>query len=188
MIRQTSWSILNDRINAIRAKQGRKPVRLNYLSHEGIRLPNGYTVTYGTDEQVKQGASGAKDYFGDTVIVLNAAFQVVWAWDTFDYLDINRQTIPATCTREDKLARSNTSRNSQTDSSTRPRSIGPTRIPSATIRRTATWSSPCAISRGPSKSPTRTEPETVTSSGSSDSAAVSRYRGIPCNGLVFRTA
>ncbi len=99
VIRQTSWSILNDRINASRAKQGRKPVRLNYLSHEGIRLPNGYTATFGTDEQVKQGASGTKDYFGDTVIVLNAAFQVVWAWDTFDYLDINRQTIPATCTR-----------------------------------------------------------------------------------------
>ncbi len=99
VIRQTSWAVLNDRINAIRATQGLPPVRLNYLSHEGIRLPNGYTATYGTNEQVKHGASGTKDYFGDTVIVLDAEFQPVWAWDSFDHLDINRQTIPATCTR-----------------------------------------------------------------------------------------
>lgn len=96
-IRRTSWSIINDRVNAIRARQRRPLVRLNYLSHEGIRLPNGYTATLASNEQVKHLSSGIKDVFGDTVIVLDTHFQVVWAWDAFDYLDVNRMTIPATC-------------------------------------------------------------------------------------------
>lgn len=97
VIRQTSWAIMNDRVNDLRAKQGGRPVRLNFLSHEAIRLPNGYTATLATNEQVKHLTSGTKDVFGDTVIVLDTHFQVVWAWDAFDYLDINRITLPATC-------------------------------------------------------------------------------------------
>ena len=97
VIRQTSWSILNDRVNVLRAKQGRPLVRLTFLSHEGIRLPNGYTATLATNEQVKQLTSGTQDVFGDTLVVLDTHFQVVWAWDAFDYLNINRATIHATC-------------------------------------------------------------------------------------------
>ncbi len=97
VIRQTSWSIMNDRVNAIRAKQGLPLVRLNFLSHEGIRLPNGYTATLATNEQVKKLTSGTKDVFGDTVVVLDTHFQVVWAWDAFDHLDVNRATLQATC-------------------------------------------------------------------------------------------
>ncbi len=97
VIRQTSWAILNDRINALRAKQGGRPVRLNFISHEGIRLPNGYTVTLVTNEQVKHLNSGTKDLFGDTVVVLDTHFQVAWAWDAFDYLDVNRSSISGTC-------------------------------------------------------------------------------------------
>lgn len=96
-VRQTSWAIMNDEINALPARRGRPPVRLNYISHEGIRLPNGYTATLATNEQVKHLTSGIKDMFGDTVIVLNTHFQAVWAWDAFDYLDVNRMTIPALC-------------------------------------------------------------------------------------------
>jgi hypothetical protein len=97
LIKQTSWSVVNDSVNAIRAKQGRPLVRLNSFSHEAIRLPNGYTVTAGTNEQVKQTSSGTQDVFGDTVIVLDQQFQPVWAWDAFDYFDINRRTIVSNC-------------------------------------------------------------------------------------------
>ncbi len=97
LVRQTSWAIVNDRVNAMRAKRGRSPVRLSYISHEAIRLPNGYTAMIVTDEQVKQLTSGVQDVFGDAIVVLDTHFQVVWAWDAFDYLDVNRGTIRTIC-------------------------------------------------------------------------------------------
>jgi arylsulfate sulfotransferase len=97
VIRSTTWAVLNDKVNALRAKQGGSKVRLNFLSHEAIRLPNGYTVTLATNEQVKNLTSGTQDVFGDMVIVLDTNWQVVWAWDAFDYLDVNRMTLAGTC-------------------------------------------------------------------------------------------
>ena len=97
VIRSTSWSVVNDEVNALRAKQGGSQVHLDFFSHEGIRLPNGYTVTLVTDEQVKHLNSGTQDVLGDMVIVLDANWQVVWAWDAFDYLDVNRNTLAITC-------------------------------------------------------------------------------------------
>ncbi len=99
VIRQTSWVILNDEINALRAGQHNSLVNLNFISHEGIRLPNGYTVTLVTDEQVKDQGNGPVDVLGDAVVVLDTNWQVVWAWDAFDLLDIHRKSIilPGTC-------------------------------------------------------------------------------------------
>src|SRR6185437_3701973 len=99
VIRRTSWAVVNDEINSLRARQGGSPVRLNFFSHEAIRLPNGYTVTMATDEEVKNLKSGTQDVFGDVIIALDANWQVVWAWDSFDYLDINRMTIGGTCVK-----------------------------------------------------------------------------------------
>lgn len=97
VIRQTSWAILNDEINALRASQGGSQVRLNFISHEAIRLPNGYTVTMVTDEQVKKRNSGTVDFLADMIVVLDTNWQVIWAWDSFDYLDINRMTLGGMC-------------------------------------------------------------------------------------------
>ena len=99
VIRSTSWAVVNDKVNALRTQQGGSQVRLNFFSHEAIRLPNGYTVTMATDEQVKHLTSGTQDVFGDIIIALDTNWQVVWAWDSFDYLDINRMTIGATCVK-----------------------------------------------------------------------------------------
>jgi arylsulfate sulfotransferase len=94
IIRSTSWAVVNDEVNALRATQHASQVRLNSFSHEAIRLPNGYTVTMATDEQVKNLKTGTQDVFADVVIVLDNNWQVVWAWDSFDYLDLNRITLP----------------------------------------------------------------------------------------------
>lgn len=100
VIRSTSWSTVNDQINVLRANQGRSQVRLNFFSHEAFRLPNGYTVTMATDEEVKNlKKSGTQDVFGDVIIALDTNWQVVWVWNSFDHLDINRITLPATCTK-----------------------------------------------------------------------------------------
>jgi Arylsulfotransferase (ASST) len=50
-----------------------------------------------TDEQVKNLRTGTQDVFADVVIVLDNNWQVVWAWDAFDYLDLNRMTLPGIC-------------------------------------------------------------------------------------------
>ena len=97
VIRSTSWAVVNDEINYLRAMQGGSQVRLNFFSHEGIRLPNGYTVTLATDEEVKNLRTGTQDVFGDVVVVLDTNWQVVWAWDAFDYLDVNRMTFGGNC-------------------------------------------------------------------------------------------
>ena len=91
--------MVNDKVNALRASQGGSQVRLNFFSHEAIRLPNGYTVTMATDEQVKHLTSGTQDVFADMIIALDTNWQVVWAWDAFDYLDVNRMTIGGTCVK-----------------------------------------------------------------------------------------
>ena len=99
VIRSTSWSVVNDEVNTLRASQHNSQVRLNFFSHEAIRLPNGYTVTMATDEQVKKLTSGTQDVFADVIIALDTNWQVVWAWDSFDYLDLNRMTIGNICVR-----------------------------------------------------------------------------------------
>ncbi len=99
VIRQTSWVILNDEINALRAGQHNSMVKLDSITHEGLRLPNGYTALLVTDEEVKDQGSGPVDVLGDAVVVLDTNWQVAWAWDAFDLLDIKRQAVilPFTC-------------------------------------------------------------------------------------------
>ncbi|HSU58610.1 MAG TPA: aryl-sulfate sulfotransferase [Bryobacteraceae bacterium] len=93
IIRETNWSIANQELNTIRAAQGKSPARLIYFSHEGYRLPNGYTATLATDEEVRDQGSGPVDVLGDVVLILDRNFQVVWAWDAFDHLDIKRKAL-----------------------------------------------------------------------------------------------
>jgi hypothetical protein len=99
IVRSTSWAVVNDYVNQVRALQRLPPVRFNFFSHDALRLPNGYTVILATNEQVKTlEKGGTQDVLGDTVAVLNTDLQVVWTWDAFDFLDVNRQTIGAPCT------------------------------------------------------------------------------------------
>jgi hypothetical protein len=99
IVRSTSWAVVNDEVNDLRATQGGSQVRLNFFSHDAIRLPNGYTAVLATDEQVKAVNGVTQDVFADMVIVLDTNLQVTWAWDAFDYLDINRMTIGSTCVK-----------------------------------------------------------------------------------------
>jgi arylsulfate sulfotransferase len=65
------------------------------LSHEGLRLPNGHTVTIGSVERLLDGVQGAGevDVVGNMVIDLDENFQVAWTWNTFDFLDTSRQAV-----------------------------------------------------------------------------------------------
>jgi hypothetical protein len=92
LVRETNWTTLNREIDAIRAKQGKPPVHLDYISHEGYRLSNGDTLTMVTDEEIKDQGAGPVDVLGDIIVVLDSNFHAVWIWDAFDYLDVKRKS------------------------------------------------------------------------------------------------
>ena len=65
------------------------------LSHEGLRLPNGHTVTIGSVEKLLTNVQGpgAVDVMGDMVIDLDENFQVAWTWNAFNYLNTSRAAV-----------------------------------------------------------------------------------------------
>ncbi len=60
------------------------------FSHDVERLPNGKTAVLGLTERNVDIDGTPTNYIGDMVVVLDQNFQVSWAWDAFDYLDVNR--------------------------------------------------------------------------------------------------
>ncbi len=69
------------------------PNRVANFSHDAIRLPNGYTVVLSEIEQIANQGQGNVDVLGDAVLVLDQNWQVVWAWDSFDKLDVMRPAV-----------------------------------------------------------------------------------------------
>ena len=71
--------------------------------HDAVRLPNGHTLVLGTEERIypagTQGSTTPPNILGDMVVDLDENFQVVWYWDSFAHLDVNRAAILGeTCT------------------------------------------------------------------------------------------
>jgi acetyl esterase/lipase len=60
------------------------------LTHDVQRLPNGQTAVIGLTERTVNINGTPTDYIGAMIILLDADFQVTWAWDAFDHLDVNR--------------------------------------------------------------------------------------------------
>jgi hypothetical protein len=60
------------------------------FTHDVQRLPDGQTVVAALTERTVNVGGTPKDYVGEMVVVLDQDFQVTWAWDAFDYLDVNR--------------------------------------------------------------------------------------------------
>ena len=61
--------------------------------HDAQRLPDGSTALLAHTRRLVSVNGQTTTYEGDMVIVLDRDFQVRWAWDAFDYLDINRGPI-----------------------------------------------------------------------------------------------
>ncbi len=54
------------------------------------RLPNGGTAVIGLTERTVNINGTPTNYVGAMILVLDKNFQVAWAWDAFDHLDVNR--------------------------------------------------------------------------------------------------
>jgi hypothetical protein len=96
MVRETSvWAI-----NLQLAVLGKNHT-INWLSHEGLRLPNGHTLTFGSEERILTNVQGLGpvDVVGDLIIDLDSNLTVKWIWSAFDHLDATRKaTLNETCT------------------------------------------------------------------------------------------
>ena len=58
--------------------------------HEFLRLPNGDIATLGWTQRTISVGGTPTQFAGDMLIVLDEGLQVVWTWDAFDHLDVNR--------------------------------------------------------------------------------------------------
>ena len=95
LIHETNVGRINTQLKA----RGQSPV--NWLSHEGLRLPNGHTLTFGSVERILSNIQGLGpvDVVGDMILDLDQNFQVAWTWNAFDFLDARRKaTLGDTCT------------------------------------------------------------------------------------------
>jgi arylsulfate sulfotransferase len=83
VVRETNKHPLNSQLT----KMGQDNIIC--LSHEGLRLPNGHTLTIGSVEKLLDNVQGPGevDVVGDMVLDLDQNFQVTWAWNTFNALN-----------------------------------------------------------------------------------------------------
>jgi hypothetical protein len=77
-----------DAANAQLAAMGHEAIYS--FTHDVERLPNGTTALIGNAERSVNINGTPTDYIGPMILVLDEDFQVVWAWDVFDHLDVNR--------------------------------------------------------------------------------------------------
>jgi hypothetical protein len=83
-VRETNLDAVNAQLKAM----GHEPIYGFY--HEAEHLPDGSTVVLGITERSVNINGKPTNYVGTMVLALDKDFQVTWAWDAFDHLDVNR--------------------------------------------------------------------------------------------------
>jgi len=68
------------------------------FNHEAMRLPNGYTAVIAHNEALYTDVQGGTpqnpiDVMGDEILVLDTNWNVVWTWNAFDWLPVNRTAL-----------------------------------------------------------------------------------------------
>jgi arylsulfate sulfotransferase len=83
-LRETNIDALNAQLSA----QGHDII--HSFTNDAQRLPNGQTAVIAFTERTVNINGTPTNYIGNTIVVLDDNFQVTWAWDGFDHLDVNR--------------------------------------------------------------------------------------------------
>jgi arylsulfate sulfotransferase len=83
-VRETNLAAVNAQLAAL----GHEPVHA--FHHDVQRLADGTTVALAYTERIVDINGTPTNYVGEMVLVLDADFQVKWAWDAFDHLDVQR--------------------------------------------------------------------------------------------------
>jgi hypothetical protein len=80
-----------ERLNSQLALIGHNPITA--VHHEARRLANGNYLILAMTERMSTLQGGLADIAGDVILVLDPNLQLLWAWDSFDHLDVSRQAI-----------------------------------------------------------------------------------------------
>src|SRR5262249_9719772 len=83
-IRETNLAALNVQLAAM----GHGPI--HGFNHDAQRLPDGTTVALALTERTFDINGTPTNFVGEMVMVLDSDFQLKWAWDAFDHLDVHR--------------------------------------------------------------------------------------------------
>lgn len=76
-----------ERVNEQLVAMGKRPI--SSFHHEVRSLPDGRIAALAAVEHQVDG----RDMLGDMIVVLDKELNVVWTWDTFDWLDVNRKAV-----------------------------------------------------------------------------------------------
>ena len=81
------------RVNEQLAAKGKR--QIGAFHHEAQLLPNGNILVLASVEQILAGVQGdgPVDIVGDMIIILDPDLNVVWTWDSFDWLDPRRAAV-----------------------------------------------------------------------------------------------
>ncbi|MBI2569282.1 MAG: aryl-sulfate sulfotransferase [Candidatus Schekmanbacteria bacterium] len=88
VVRQTTARRVSEQLQALGMDE------IGSFDHEAVRFPDGTTLVQGGVERLMtnvQGSVGQVDILGGMIIALDEDWQVKWAWNTFDHIDINRR-------------------------------------------------------------------------------------------------
>ncbi len=82
-----------ERVNEQLRTMGKR--QISGFHHEARTLPDGRILALADVEQVEQDKQGPGpvDVIGDMIIVFDKNLNVLWTWDTFDWLDITRPAV-----------------------------------------------------------------------------------------------
>jgi hypothetical protein len=83
-VRETNLGALNAQLAAL----GHEAIHA--FHHDAQRLADGSTLVLAYPERTVDINGTPTNYVGEMVLVLDTDFQVKWAWDAFDHLDVNR--------------------------------------------------------------------------------------------------
>lgn len=86
---ETNAARVSDQLVAI----GHRPI--GAFHHDARTLPDGRIAALASVEQILAGVQGPDpvDILGDMIVVFDRELNVVWAWDSFDHLDVTRAAI-----------------------------------------------------------------------------------------------
>lgn len=86
IIRETNAHSMNVKL----AELGYPP--MGVFHHDSRRLPNGYTAVLASTERLMEDVQGPGlvDILGDYVLVFDEQMDLVWVWDSFTHLDVQR--------------------------------------------------------------------------------------------------
>lgn len=80
-----------ERMNEQLAAAGKHPVTT--FHHEVRRLTNGNYMMLAMTERTNDIQGPNLDIAGDMILVLDSNLQLLWAWDSFDHLDVSRKAV-----------------------------------------------------------------------------------------------